>query len=73
MTSLEFSTPSEFLTFLVFAGLAMLLAVYIPVKLVAKWRRIKRSRVRITCRICGYRFLRTNPEAFCPHCGARNK
>ncbi|MBR1978354.1 MAG: hypothetical protein IJ985_02490 [Akkermansia sp.] len=73
MTSFEFSSPSEFLTFLVFASFAMLLAVYIPVKLVAKWRRIKRSRVRITCRICGYRFLRTNPEAICPHCEARNR
>lgn len=66
-------TPSEFLQALVYAGFALLLMVYIPVKLVAKWRRIKRSRVRITCRICGYRFLRANPEATCPHCQARNR
>ncbi len=73
MITFEFSSPGEFLTSLVFASFAMLLAVYIPVKLVAKWRRIKRSRVRITCRICGYRFLRKDPEAFCPHCEARNR
>lgn len=73
MNPLVFSSPHEFLMFLLFAGFVLLLAVFIPVKLVAKWRRIKRSRVRITCRICGYRFLRTSPEAYCPHCQARNR
>lgn len=63
----------EFFEMLVYAGLALLLAVFIPVKIVAKLRRMRRSRVRITCRICGYRFLRTDPEATCPHCLARNR
>ncbi len=71
--SLPVFTPHEFLQFLVFAGIALLLAVYIPVKLMAKWRRMQRSRVRIICRICGYRFLRAEPEAYCPHCQARNR
>ncbi|MBQ4613437.1 MAG: hypothetical protein IJB31_00725 [Akkermansia sp.] len=66
-------TPHEFLTAIVLAGMALLLAVFIPVKLAAKWRRMRLSRVRITCRICGYRFLRTDPEASCPHCQARNR
>lgn len=65
--------PHEFLTSLVYGGIVLLLLVFIPVKLVAKWRRMKRSRIRITCRLCGYRFLRTTPEAYCPHCMARNR
>ncbi|MBQ1961066.1 MAG: hypothetical protein II349_06055 [Akkermansia sp.] len=73
MTLFEFSSPHEFLVFMLLGSFVLLLAVYIPVKLVAKWRRMKRSQVRITCRICGYRFLRTSPEAFCPHCEARNR
>ena len=72
MSVLTFS-PHEFLVFLVFAGFALLSVVFVPVKLVAKWRRRRRSRVRITCRICGYLFLRTDPDAVCPHCMARNR
>lgn len=66
-------TPHEFLTAIVIAGMVLLLAVLIPVKLVEKLRTIRLSRVRITCRICGYRFLRSNLEATCPHCHARNR
>lgn len=66
-------TPHEFFEALVYTGSILLLCVILPVQLAAKIRRIRRSRTRLTCRICGYRFIRTNPEATCPHCGARNK
>lgn len=65
--------PHEFFEALVYAGGILLLGVILPVQLVAKIRRMRRSRIRLTCRICGYRFIRTNPEATCPHCAARNK
>ncbi len=65
-------SPVEFLMSIVLLGMAMLLCVYIPVQLAAKWRRIRSERTRLTCRICGYRFLRTDAAGHCPHCGARN-
>ncbi len=65
-------SPVEFLSAIVLFGLAMLLCVYIPVQLAAKWRRLRSQRVRLTCRICGYRFLRADDAGHCPHCGARN-
>ncbi len=66
-------SSAEFFELLVYGGMLLLLAVCIPVQVAAKWRRVRRSRVRITCRLCGYRFLRTEPHAICPHCGARNR
>ncbi len=65
-------SPVEFLIAIVLFGLVMLLCVYIPVQLAAKWRRLRSQRVRLTCRICGYRFLRADDAGHCPHCGARN-
>ncbi len=72
MNPLVFS-PDEFLLWLALAGMILLLCVYIPVQLAAKWRRVRAQRTRITCRICGYRFLRADDECTCPHCGARNR
>lgn len=72
MTRLVLSSV-EFLECLVYGGMALLLMVYIPVQVASKWRRIRRSRVRLTCRLCGYRFLRTDAQALCPNCGARNR
>lgn len=66
-------SSAEFFELLVYGGMLLLLAVCIPVQIAAKWRRVRRSRVRITCRLCGYRFLRTEQQAICPHCGARNR
>lgn len=66
-------TPHGFFEVLVYVGIILLLCVILPVQLVAKIRRMRRANVRLTCRICGYRFIRTNPEATCPHCAARNK
>ncbi len=66
-------TPVEFLFGIVLAGMVMLLCVYIPVQLAAKWRRVRSVRTRITCRICGYRFLRQDERCSCPHCGAHNR
>lgn len=64
--------PSEFLAVLVYAGLLLTICIYVPVKLMAKWRRIQRSKSHISCRICGYRFLRRDAEGTCPHCQSRN-
>ncbi len=67
-------TPVQFLFGIALAGIALLLCVYVPVQLVAKWRRMRISRARLVCRICGYRFLRQGQGSpcHCPHCGARN-
>ncbi len=66
-------SPVEFLFGIVLLGIVLLLCIYIPVQLAAKWRRLRSERIRITCRICGYRFLRADAECHCPHCGARNR
>lgn len=66
-------TPAEFFEHVVYVGIVLLLAVFIPVKLTAKLRRRRRARTRLTCRICGYRFLKSDPYAICPHCQARNR
>ena len=63
----------EFFEVLVYAGLILLVCVIIPVQLAAKLRRLQRKNTRIVCRICGYRFLRKEPEAICPHCASRNR
>jgi rubrerythrin len=34
---------------------------------------LRRKQTRIICRICGYRFLRKDAEAICPHCASRNR
>ncbi len=66
-------TPVEFLSGLALLGILLLLCVYIPVQIAAKWRRLRAENTRITCRICGYRFLRADEACHCPHCGARNR
>ena len=40
--------PSDFFALLVYIGLVMLICIYVPVKLVAKWRRIQRARTHLT-------------------------
>ncbi|MBQ3218844.1 MAG: hypothetical protein IJB33_08235 [Akkermansia sp.] len=66
-------TPASFFEMIAVAAFVVLLGVVIPVQLGAKWRRLSLARLRITCRICGYRFLRKDPEAICPHCEAKNR
>ncbi len=66
-------SPDEFFLAVVCAGLLSLLCVLVPVQLAAKWRRMRTARTRITCRLCGYRFLRADPACTCPHCRARNR
>ena len=63
----------EFFEVLVYAGLILLICVIIPVQLAAKFRRMQRKHSRIICRICGYRFIRKEAEAICPHCDSRNR
>lgn len=63
----------EFFEALVYVSLLMLVCIIIPVQLAAKFRRMRRKQTRIICRICGYRFLRRDPAATCPHCLAKNK
>ncbi len=65
--------PHEFFLGIVYVGLALLLCIFVPVKIAAKLRRLRAVRTRITCRICGYRFLRRDPACTCPHCQARNR
>ncbi len=65
--------PHEFFIGIVYVGLALLLCIYFPVQIAAKWRRLRAVRTRISCRICGYRFLRQDPHCRCPHCQARNR
>ena len=66
-------TLVQFFEGIVFSGLVLLLAIYIPVKLMAKWRRMRRAATHVSCRLCGYRFERADEHATCPHCQARNK
>lgn len=69
---LTFSLSEVFEVF-VLVTFALMLCVVVPVQLAAKCRRIRHSKVRIICRVCGYRFLRKDPQAICPHCDARNR
>ncbi|MBQ9829925.1 MAG: hypothetical protein IJO38_06250 [Akkermansia sp.] len=64
--------PSEFLAALVYLGILLTISIYVPVKMVSKWRRMRRARTHLTCRICGFRFLRRDAEGICPHCQSRN-
>ena len=69
-------TPPQFLFGIVLLGMLLLLCVYIPVQIAAKWRRVRAAHMRIACRICGYRFVRQEEgksPCRCPHCGAQNK
>ena len=66
-------TAVEALSLLAVGAFVLLLMVVLPVQLLAKVRRVRLDRTRITCRICGYRFLCKDPEAICPHCDAKNK
>lgn len=65
--------PHEFFAAVVLVGMLLLLLVYIPVQVASKRRRMRRRHLNIVCRICGYRFLRRDAEATCPHCAARNR
>lgn len=66
-------SPAEFLGGVAVAGCLMVVLVFIPVQIVSKYRRIKKNYRRLTCRICGYRFLRQSHGVVeCPHCGAKN-
>lgn len=72
-TTLASLSLHEFFEAVVIVGLIMLVCIIIPVQLAAKWRRLKRKQSRIICRICGYRFIRQEPTATCPHCQSRNR
>ncbi len=64
--------PSDFLALVVMLGVLLVICIFVPVKLVAKWRRLQHARTHLTCRICGFRFLRRDAEGICPHCQSRN-
>lgn len=67
-------SPAEFFTALTVAGLVLIVLVFIPVQIASKCRRLRKQYRRLTCRICGYRFLRPAPGIVeCPHCGAKNE
>lgn len=72
MMFIEPMLPSEFLAVLVYMGVLLTICIYVPVKLVAKYRRARRARTHLTCRICGFRFLRRDDAGTCPHCQSRN-
>lgn len=64
--------PSDFFALLVYLGVCLTVCIFVPVKVVSKWRRMRRARTHLVCRICGFRFLRRSAEGICPHCGSRN-
>ncbi|MBR2144080.1 MAG: hypothetical protein IJ956_00990 [Akkermansia sp.] len=64
--------PSDLFAAVVYAGFLLTICVFVPVKITAKIRRIRRARTHLTCRICGFRFLRRDAEGTCPHCHSRN-
>lgn len=66
-------SPPELFFFIALAGVVAVVLVFVPVQLASKIRRMRRSRYRMVCRICGYRFLRREVDAVCPHCHARNR
>lgn len=66
-------TPSQLFLAIVLGGLVILLLVYIPVQVASKLRRMRRAARCLTCRICGYRFVRSDRQATCPNCCARNR
>ena len=70
--SLEPMPPSDFFALVVMLGVLLVICIFVPVKLVAKWRRVQHARTHLTCRICGFRFLRRDDEGTCPHCQSRN-
>lgn len=69
---LQISTETFFFAVPI-AGMVLLLLIFIPVQVVSKLRRMRKNYNRLTCRICGFRFLRRQPGIVeCPHCGAKN-
>ena len=70
--SLEPMPPSDFFALVVMLGVLLVICIFVPVKLVAKWRRVQHARTHLTCSICGFRFLRRDVEGICPHCQSRN-
>lgn len=73
LPTLPAMAPHEFFAAVAMAGMLLLVGVMVPVQIAAKWRRVRRGRIRIACRLCGYRFLRHDQAATCPHCHARNR
>ena len=70
--SLEPMPSSDFFALVVMLGVLLVICIFVPVKFVAKWRRVQHARTHLTCRICGFRFLRRDDEGICPHCQSRN-
>lgn len=70
--SLEPMPPSDFFALVVMLGVLLVICIFVPVKLVAKWRRVQHARTHLTCRICGFRFLRRDDVGTCPHCQSHN-
>ncbi len=63
----------EFFESFIIATLALFGVVYIPAQIFGYWQRKKRSQICLQCRLCGYRFIKADPEAICPHCEAKNR
>ncbi|MFI3243701.1 MAG: hypothetical protein R3Y56_05565 [Akkermansia sp.] len=56
----------------IIASLSLFGVVYIPAQFFSYWKRRKRSQRCLQCRLCGYRFIKADPDAICPHCSAKN-
>lgn len=65
--------PHQFFEAVVLFGMLLVILVFVPVRLAARRRHVLRSRVRLTCRLCGFRFIRRDEVGTCPHCRARNR
>ncbi len=62
----------EFFEGFIIATLALFACVYIPAQIYGFWQRQKRSKICLQCRLCGYRFIKADTDAICPHCAAKN-
>ncbi len=63
----------EFFEAFIIASLALVGLVYIPAQCFGYWQRKKRRKICLACRLCGYRFIKSDTEAICPHCAAKNR
>ncbi len=63
----------EFFEWFIIVGLATFGCIYLPAQFYSYLRRRKRNKICLQCRLCGFRFLKADPHAICPHCEAKNK
>lgn len=63
----------EFFLYLSIASMGLVAIIYLPNQFWNYQKRRKRKHERLQCRLCGYRFIKEDERATCPHCEAKNK